>query len=143
MLREPRGGLAPGKPPPNTARIPMARIQVLVAHPQLEHSRIARRMAQAVKSAADGGAGIELRDLYARYPDYLIDVAADQAALADTELMVWLHLLKQLTLPGLYQRLKLTYLLVLNDFSLLVTLVTRTLSPHLLALFQFKFLMQT
>ncbi len=79
----------------------MARIQVLVAHPQLEHSRIARRMAQAVKSAADGGAGIELRDLYARYPDYLIDVAAEQAALADTELMVWLHPIHWYGMPPL------------------------------------------
>ena len=79
----------------------MARIQVLVAHPQLEHSRIARRMAQAVKSAADGGASIELRDIYARYPDYLIDVAAEQAALADTELMVWLHPIHWYGMPPL------------------------------------------
>ncbi|WP_395703943.1 NAD(P)H-dependent oxidoreductase [Aquabacterium sp.] len=79
----------------------MARIQVLLAHPQLEHSRIARRMAQAVQAAADRGAPMELRDLYARYPDYLIDVAAEQAALADTELMVWLHPIHWYGMPPL------------------------------------------
>ena len=34
---------------------------------------------------------VEVRDLYALYPDYLIDVAAEQAALADAALVVWLH----------------------------------------------------
>lgn len=34
---------------------------------------------------------VEVRDLYALYPDYLIDVAAEQAALADADLVVWLQ----------------------------------------------------
>jgi glutathione-regulated potassium-efflux system ancillary protein KefF len=79
----------------------MARIQILVAHPQLEHSRIARRMAEAATEAATTGASIEVRDLYARYPDYLIDVAAEQAALADTELLVWLHPIHWYGMPPL------------------------------------------
>jgi glutathione-regulated potassium-efflux system ancillary protein KefF len=33
----------------------------------------------------------EVRDLYALYPDYLIDVAAEQRALADARLVVWLQ----------------------------------------------------
>jgi glutathione-regulated potassium-efflux system ancillary protein KefF len=65
------------------------RILVLCAHPQLEHSRIARAMAQAAGSAELRD--VEVRDLYALYPDYLIDVAAEQAALADVSLLVWLH----------------------------------------------------
>ena len=48
-----------------------------LAHLQLEHARANRTLADAVRAA-----GIELRDLYARYPDQLIDVAAKQAALA-------------------------------------------------------------
>jgi glutathione-regulated potassium-efflux system ancillary protein KefF len=34
---------------------------------------------------------VEVRDLYALYPDYLVDVAAEQAALTGAELLVWLH----------------------------------------------------
>jgi glutathione-regulated potassium-efflux system ancillary protein KefF len=67
----------------------VARIVVVCAHPHLEHSRVTRAMARAAASVA--AAQIELRDLYALYPDYLIDVAAEQAALAGTALVVWLH----------------------------------------------------
>ena len=65
----------------------MARIVVLCAHPHREHSRVTQALAQAAADLPE----VELRDLYALYPDYLIDVAAEQAALADTELLVWLH----------------------------------------------------
>lgn len=34
---------------------------------------------------------VEVRDLYALYPDYLIDVAAEQRALAEAQLLVWLQ----------------------------------------------------
>ena len=52
----------------------MPRTLVIPAHPQPEHSRANRALADAAPAA-----GIELRVLYARYPDYLIDVAAEQA----------------------------------------------------------------
>ena len=67
----------------------MPRTLILSAHPQLEHSRIARALAHATARAALPD--VEWRDLYALYPDYLIDVAAEQAALADAALVVWLH----------------------------------------------------
>lgn len=79
----------------------MPRILVLLAHPQLEHSRVNQALAAAarglggaahgVAEQAAGGAQVEVRDLYARYPDYLVDVAAEQAALAGVQLLVWLH----------------------------------------------------
>lgn len=34
---------------------------------------------------------VQVRDLYALYPDYLIDVAAEQRALASAQLVVWLQ----------------------------------------------------
>ena len=34
---------------------------------------------------------VALRDLYALYPDYVIDVPAEQALLQQAELVVWLH----------------------------------------------------
>src|SRR4051794_32688195 len=68
-----------------------AEILVLVAHPELEQSRANRRLMQAARALQrDGAAGrIEVRDLYALYPDYLIDVAEEQAALAAARLVVW------------------------------------------------------
>ena len=67
----------------------MPRIVVLCAHPHLEHSRVTQALARA---AADASLpDVRVRDLYALYPDYLIDVAAEQAALADAALLVWLH----------------------------------------------------
>jgi glutathione-regulated potassium-efflux system ancillary protein KefF len=62
-------------------------IVVIAAHPHLEHSRVGRRMMRAAGALA----GTDVRDLYALYPDYLVDVAAEQAALADAKLVVWLQ----------------------------------------------------
>lgn len=43
-------------------------------------------------AAASALAGrVHVRDLYALYPDYLIDVAAEQRALAEAQLVVWLQ----------------------------------------------------
>ena len=72
---------------PHTLSRPVNRIVILSAHPQLEHSRITRALA----IAGAGLPNVELRDLYALYPDYLVDVAAEQAAVADAQLVVWLH----------------------------------------------------
>lgn len=66
----------------------MAPIVVLVAHPQIEHSRVSRRL---MRRAAGLGAALDVRDLYALYPDYWIDAAAERAALARAQLVVWLH----------------------------------------------------
>jgi len=46
-------------------------------------------MRSAASSALAGH--VEVRDLYALYPDYLIDVAAEQRALAAAQLVVWLQ----------------------------------------------------
>jgi len=64
-------------------------VLVLVAHPQMEQSRANRTLMTAAGRAAAASQGrIEVRDLYALYPDYLIDVAAEQALLARARLVV-------------------------------------------------------
>jgi glutathione-regulated potassium-efflux system ancillary protein KefF len=65
-------------------------ILVLAAHPHLEHSRVNVQMMRsaAASSLADR---VQVRDLYALYPDYLIDVAAEQQALAAAQLVVLLQ----------------------------------------------------
>ena len=67
---------------------PAAEILVLVAHPAIEQSRVNRRLLRAAQAV---GARVEVRDLYALYPDYLIDVTAEQAHLAAAKLIVWQH----------------------------------------------------
>lgn len=74
-----------------------AEILVLTAHPHLEHSRVNR----ALMTAAARVARAEVRDLYALYPDYLIDVAAEQQALAEARLVVWQHPIHWYHMPPL------------------------------------------
>ncbi len=71
-------------------------VLVIVAHPALQHSRITRRLLGAA-----GGRGVHVRDLYRLYPDYLIDVEAEQAALARARLVVWQHPLHWYGMPPL------------------------------------------
>ena len=66
----------------------MTDIVVLAAHPRLYHSRVTKRLLHA---AASLGAPVAVRDLYALYPDYFIDIDAEQAALKAARLVVWLH----------------------------------------------------
>ncbi|MBC7735213.1 MAG: NAD(P)H-dependent oxidoreductase [Bacteriovorax sp.] len=83
------------KPP--SAR-PGPEVLVIAAHPQLEHSRINRRL---MRAAAGGAATVEVRDLYALYPDYLIDIEAEQALLESARLVVWQHPIHWYSMPPL------------------------------------------
>ena len=76
----------------------MADILILAAHPTLEHSRVTRALMQAAQVETRR---VALRDLYALYPDYYIDVAAEQAALAEARLVVWLHPVHWYSMPPL------------------------------------------
>ncbi len=77
----------------------MPEIVVLVAHPQQAHSRVHRRLMRSAARAAPGR--IEVRDLYALYPDYLVDTAAEQALLAEARLVVWQHPIHWYGMPPL------------------------------------------
>jgi len=77
----------------------MASIVVLGAHPDLARSHVNRALAQACRDAALPG--VDYRDLYALYPDYVIDVPAEQAALADARLVVWQHPVQWYAMPAL------------------------------------------
>ncbi|MDP4300631.1 NAD(P)H-dependent oxidoreductase [Leptothrix discophora] len=72
---------------------------VLLAHPDLHRSRVSRRLADA--AGLLGPDAVELRDLYALYPDYAMDVGAEQAALARADLVVWLHPIQWYAPPAL------------------------------------------
>jgi glutathione-regulated potassium-efflux system ancillary protein KefF len=77
----------------------MADILILSAHPDLAQSHVHRSLTDAC--GRTGLARVEHRDLYALYPDYLIDVAAEQAALAPARLVVWQHPIHWYSMPPL------------------------------------------
>jgi glutathione-regulated potassium-efflux system ancillary protein KefF len=79
-----------------------AEVLVLVAHPQMEQSRVNRTLMRTAGEVAAASKGrVEVRDLYALYPDYLIDVAAEQAVLARARLVVWQHPIHWYSMPPL------------------------------------------
>jgi len=72
-------------------------IVVILAHP---YPRLSRACA-ALAGAARGVSGLEVRSLYERYPDFDVDARAEQTALAQAGLVVWLHPMHWYGMPGL------------------------------------------
>jgi glutathione-regulated potassium-efflux system ancillary protein KefF len=75
----------------------MPNVLILAAHPDLAQSRVTRTLLDA----AEGVGGVQLRDLYRLYPDYAIDVPAEQQALSAAQLLVLLHPLYWYSMPAL------------------------------------------
>ena len=72
-------------------------IYLVLAHPYPSQSRANKALLEAVRDLP----GLEVRSLYDRYPDFDIDVAAEQAALGRAQLVVWMHPLFWYSVPGL------------------------------------------
>ena len=72
-------------------------IYVIAAHPAWRESRVNRPLMQAAQSLPR----VQVQDLYSRYPDYTIDVAAEQAALEKAKLVVLLHPIQWYSMPAL------------------------------------------
>ena len=72
-------------------------ILVLYAHPYPQHSRACKALLSAVTDLP----GLEVRSLYDLYPDFDIDVAAEQAALSRADLVVWLHPVYWYSVPSM------------------------------------------
>jgi glutathione-regulated potassium-efflux system ancillary protein KefF len=70
---------------------------VLAAHPNWHESRVNRRLLDAAAAVP----GVVVRDLYAAYPDYDIDVAAEQQAAASARLIVLQHPIQWYSMPPL------------------------------------------
>jgi glutathione-regulated potassium-efflux system ancillary protein KefF len=77
----------------------MADVLVICAHPHLESSRVNRALLEAAAELKPRD--VEIRDLYALYPDYLIDVPAEQRRLAQAKLVVWQHPIQWYGMPAL------------------------------------------
>jgi glutathione-regulated potassium-efflux system ancillary protein KefF len=72
-------------------------IYLLAAHPDWRESRVNKRLL----AAARGVPGVTVEDLYATYPDYAIDVPAEQARLAAARLVVLVHPIQWYSMPAL------------------------------------------
>jgi len=77
----------------------MADVLVLVAHPDIARSRVNRALAAQARLLPSEA--VEVRDVYALYPDYVIDVEAEQAALAAARTVVWVHPIQWYSMPAL------------------------------------------
>lgn len=72
-------------------------ILLLYAHPYPQHSRAGKALLDAVRDLPD----VEVRSLYDLYPDFDIDVGAEQEALTRAALVVWLHPLYWYSVPAM------------------------------------------
>ncbi len=80
-----------------TNAAPTPRIYLLAAHPHWRDSRVNRRLLAAAREVAQ----VDVNDLYATYPDYAIDVAAEQHRLARADLLVLAHPIQWYSMPPL------------------------------------------
>ena len=72
-------------------------VLVIQAHPYPDRSRANKTLGQAI----EGLAGVEVRSLYDLYPDFAIDVKAEQQALARSTTVVWQHPIYWYAAPAL------------------------------------------
>lgn len=63
------------------------RILVIFSHPSPRLSRVQHRLRDAIRDLP----GVEISDLYGLYPDFLINVRAEQAKLQNADLIVFQH----------------------------------------------------
>jgi glutathione-regulated potassium-efflux system ancillary protein KefF len=71
-------------------------VLVIYAHPYPRRSRAGASLLAAVRDLP----GLEVRSLYDLYPDFDIDVAAEQAAVERADLVVWLAPLYWYSVPA-------------------------------------------
>jgi glutathione-regulated potassium-efflux system ancillary protein KefF len=76
---------------------PSSAILVLAAHPNWRESRVNRRLLEAARRGGD----VQVRDLYTLYPDYDIDMAAEQAHAERARLVVLLQPIQWYSMPAL------------------------------------------
>ncbi|HYP83418.1 NAD(P)H-dependent oxidoreductase [Variovorax sp.] len=72
-------------------------IYLIAAHPRWRESHVNRRLLEVARQAP----GVDVNDLYTTYPDYVIDVEAEQARLAQADLLVLMHPIQWYSMPPL------------------------------------------
>ena len=72
-------------------------IYLIAAHPNWTESRVNRRLLEAARALPH----VRVQDLYGTYPDFDIDVAAEQANAQAADLLVLLHPIQWYAMPAL------------------------------------------
>ena len=75
----------------------MTRTLIIHAHPSPSHSVVTQALRRVLTAADD----TTLRSLYELYPDFDIDVSAEQAALLQADLVIWLTPVYWYSVPAL------------------------------------------
>jgi len=83
--------------PTTTSTQVARRVYVLAAHPRWRDSRVNLQLLKAAQAVAH----VDVNDLYNRYPDFTIDVEAEQARVAAADLLVMLHPIQWYSMPAL------------------------------------------
>ncbi len=84
-------------PPATPSALTQTSTLVLAAHPNWRESRVNRRLIDTAREIP----GVQVRDLYSLYPDYDIDVPAEQAHAERARLIVLLHPVQWYSMPAL------------------------------------------
>lgn len=90
--------------PDPTLAAPQAHgIYLIAAHPSWRDSRVNQKLVNAARELAADGSTLPLviQDLYASYPDYFIDVPAEQARVDAAQLIVLMHPIQWYSMPAL------------------------------------------
>lgn len=74
-------------------------IYLIAAHPAWRQSRVNQRLLAGARALSLPG--LDIQDLYASYPDYAIDVAAEQARVDAAQLIVLMHPIQWYSMPAL------------------------------------------
>ena len=67
--------------------VPKNKIAILFFHPLAHKSKVNRVLIDSVKDLE----GVSVRDMYDLYPDFHIDIKAEQQVLLDHDLIIWQH----------------------------------------------------
>lgn len=78
----------------------MASILLLLAHPLLERSRVHCRLLDAARRVP----GVHVQDLYERYPDFDVDVKAEQKLLLRHDIIIWQFPMYWYSIPPLLKQ---------------------------------------
>ncbi|MBC5784804.1 NAD(P)H-dependent oxidoreductase [Ramlibacter sp. USB13] len=83
--------------PDNEARPGAPRIYLIAAHPNWAESRVNRLLVEAARALPH----VRVQDLYGTYPDFDIDVAAEQESAQAADMVVLLHPIQWYAMPAL------------------------------------------
>lgn len=65
----------------------MKKVLVLFAHPAFQKSRINKKLLHSIQNME----GVTINNLYEKYPDFFIDVKAEQRLLLEHDIIIWHH----------------------------------------------------